>query len=87
MTIRSPRQAKVTLGRDVILVAEASEAAATLPGIEHPISENGKHIEAGIYLAEEGSVSGATPGCRDRRNTFQRGKADSHGTANALERN
>ena len=47
----------MTLGRDVILVAEAGEEAATLRGIEHPISENGKHIEAGIYLAEGGSVS------------------------------
>ena len=64
MTIRLLKRAKVTLARGVIFVAETGEGAATLPGIEPPISENGKHIEAGIYLAERGSISGAPPGCR-----------------------
>ena len=74
MTIRLLKRAKVTLGRDVIFVAETGEEAATLPGIEHPISENDKHIEAGIYLAEGGSVSGATPGCRPPKH-FPKGQS------------
>ena len=57
MTMLLLKRAKLVLDRDVIFVAEAGEEAATLPGIEHLISQNWKDIEAEICLAEGGSVS------------------------------
>jgi len=56
MTMLLLKRSKVPLDRDVILVSEAGEEAATGPGIEYLVNERWKDIEAEICLAEAGGV-------------------------------
>jgi acetylornithine deacetylase/succinyl-diaminopimelate desuccinylase-like protein len=56
MTMLLLKRSKVPLDRDVILVSEAGEEAATGPGIQYLVNERWSEIEAEICLAEGGGV-------------------------------
>src|SRR6185312_12693774 len=56
MTMLMLKRSNVPLDRDVILVSEAGEEAATGPGIEFLVNEHWSDIEAEICLAESGGV-------------------------------
>jgi len=56
MTMLTLKRSGVPLDRDVILVSEAGEEAATGPGIEYLVNERWKDIDAEICLAESGGV-------------------------------
>src|SRR5689334_6087695 len=56
MTMLLLKRSGVALDRDVILVSEAGEEAATGPGIDYLVKERWNDIEAEICLAEAGGV-------------------------------
>lgn len=57
MTILLLKRSGIALARDVIFVAESGEEADTTPGIEYLVNERWPDIDAGICLAEGGSVT------------------------------
>ena len=56
MTMLLLKRSKLPLDRDVILVSEAGEEAATGPGIEYLVNEHWNEIESEVCLAEGGGV-------------------------------